>query len=590
MKNFLIYTLATITGLILASFLFFFVMIASLSVMVASGDKPASIKENSILVLKGGTAVPDRGDQNPFAGFDPLSMTFTPATGLNEILSNLRKATVDDKIKGILIENGLMQSGWATTEEIRDAIIKFREESGKFVIAYSEFMLPQDGYYLSSAADRIYVSPGTIIDFKGLSGEIMFYKNALEKLGVEVQVTRHGKFKGAVEPYMLDKLSNENREQINHYIGSIWKHVVLKISESRMIPEATLNVLADELTGYQTDMAAERGLIDGILFRDQLNDTLKILSGLTTDDKITLVPMTKYTKVPSKEKITVSKNRISVIYASGTIVMGEGSGTSIGGNSYAEIIRGERLDTNVKAIVLRVNSPGGSAAASDLIWREVALASEVKPVVVSMGNYAASGGYYISAPATKIISGPTTISGSIGVFGLLPNAGGLLEKKIGITTETVNTNKHSDFPSLFRSMGSYEKEVMQLSIEKVYSDFVTKVSEGRDLSFEYVDSIGQGRVWSGQSAMAIGLADATGGLRDAVKEAAELAGIEDYSLRELPVAEDPYKKLIEQLSGEVKMKLIKNELGSFFEVYKDLSDLKNGSGIQARLPYSIDIR
>jgi protease-4 len=589
MKNFLIYTLATITGLIIASILFFFVMLTSISVMIASGNKPAAITANSILVLKAGTPIPDRGDSSPFAGIDLINMSFSPVTGLNEILNNLKKAASDDKIKGVLIENGLLPSGWATTEEIRNALLRFREESGKFVISYSDYVLQQEGYYLSTAADKIYIGPGSMVDFKGLSGEVMFYKKALEKLGVEVQVTRHGKFKGAVEPYILDKLSDENRTQIEDYVGSIWDHTVRMMSVSRNTSEEKLNLLADNLAGNISTTALENGLVDGLLFKDELIDTLKILSGLTTDDKITFVPMAKYSKVPDLKKPLPGKNRISVIYASGTIVMGKGNDYNIGGNRYADIIRKERLDTAVKAIVLRVNSPGGNATASDLIWRELELAAGVKPVIVSMGNYAASGGYYISAPATKIYSGPTTVSGSIGVFGLLPNAGKLMEQKLGITTETVNTNKYSDFPSVFRPMSVYEKEVMQLSIEKIYDDFVGKVASGRSMTFGSVDNIGQGRVWSGTSGQKIGLIDELGGLNDAIKGAAELAVIDSWAIRELPVIEDPYTKILSQLGADLRLMMLKKELGESLRFYNELKEIREMTGIQTRLPYFIVI-
>ncbi len=590
MKNFLIYTLATITGIIIASILLFFIMLGSISVMVASGEKPATISDNSILVLKAGVPVPDRSDPNPFAGFDVINMTFSPATGLNDILQNLRKATLDPKIKGILIENGLLPSGWATTEEIRNAILKFREESGKFVISYSDYVLLQEGYYLSTAADKIFISPSSMIDFKGLSGEVVFYKKALEKLGIEVQVMRHGKFKGAVEPFILDEMSKENREQIKDYVGSIWSHIVKMISESRGISEEGLNKLADKLAGYMASDALDNRLVDGLLFYDALLDTLKLRAGLTSDKKLSLVSMSKYTKVPDPNRTLTVKNRIAVIYASGTIVRGKGNEYNIGGNQYAEVIRKERKDSTVKAIVIRVNSPGGDAVASDNIWREIDLAAKEKPVVISMGNYAASGGYFISAAATKIYADPTTISGSIGVFGRLPNAEKLMEQKLGISIETVNTNAYSDFPSIYRPMSSYEKEIMQLSIERIYSDFVSKVASGRNMSEAAVDSIGQGRVWSGTSAIKIGLVDEIGGLRDAVKGAAELAGLETYSIRELPVVEDPYTKLLNQLTGEIKMNLLRKEFGESLKIINELAEIRNLSGIQARLPYFIEIR
>lgn len=588
MKNFLKYTLATITGIIITSILFFIVMIAGISALVAKGDKTVSISDNSILVLKAGIPIPDRGDQNPLSGIDLFNMTFTPAPGLNEILHNIKKASTDNKIKGILIENGLLPSGWATTEEIRNALEKFRKD-GKFVISYSDFILTQECYYLSTAADKIYINPGSMVDFKGLSSEVMFYKKALEKIGIEVQVIRHGKFKGAVEPFILDKLSEENKAQIKDYAGSIWNHVIEDISQSRGISAEQLNKLADNLDGNIASKALEAKLVDGLMFRDALIDTLKSLSGISEDKDLNLVPMTKYRNVPDPNRTISAKNRIAVIYASGTIVMGKGTDNNIGGNYYADVIRKQRRDTSVKAIVLRVNSPGGNAIASDIMWRELELAAKEKPVVVSMGNYAASGGYFISAPATKIYANPTTISGSIGVFGLIPNAGKLLEQKLGLSTEIVNTNKNSDFPSIYRSMNVYEKEIMQLSIEKVYSDFVSKVASGRKMTTESVDNIGQGRVWSGTSSKKVGLVDEIGGLESAIKGAADLAGIDKYSVRELPVIEDPYTRILTQLGGEMRMNFLRKELGESVKFYNMIQEIKELSGIQARLPYFIEI-
>lgn len=588
MKNFLKYTLATITGIIITSILFFIVLLASISALVASGDKPASISENSILVLKAGVEIPDRGNENPLAGMDLFNFTFAPSPGLNEILQNIEKAETDNKIKGILVENGLLPSGWATTGEIREALGKFRK-SGKFVISYSDYVLTQECYYLSTAADKIYINPGSMVDFKGLSSEVMFYKKALEKMGVEVQVTRHGKFKGAVEPFILDKLSEENKAQIKDYAGSIWTSVTEAIAESRNIPLIKLNLLADSLTGNSASGALRTNLVDGLMYRDELIDTLKNLSGIIKDKDLNLVSMTKYSKVPDTKKNISVKNRIAVIYASGNIVTGKGNEGNIGGNHYAEVIRKARLDSTVKAIVLRVNSPGGVAIAADIMWREIELATKIKPVVISMGNYAASGGYFISAPATKIYANPTTISGSIGVFGLIPNAGKLLEQKLGLTTEIVSTNKNSDFPSIYRPMNTYEKEVMQMSIENIYSDFVSKVASGRKMTAEAVDNIGQGRVWSGSKAKTIGLVDEIGGLNTAIKGAAELAGLDTWSIRELPTIEDPYTRLLTELGGEIRINILKKELGESVRYYNMIQEIRELSGIQARLPYFIEI-
>ena len=588
MKNFLLYTLATITGIIIASILLFIVTITSLGVIVASGNKPVTLSNNTILILKAGVPIPDKGNPNPWSGFDFTNMSFTPTAGLNDILHNIKKAAVDKKISGILIENGLFSSGWATTEELRNALTKFRE-SGKFVVSYSDYVLTQEAYYLSTAADKIYLNPGAMIDFKGLSGEVMFYKKALDKIGVDVQVVRHGKFKGAVEPFILDEMSKENKEQIKDYVGSIWKQVVSDISESRKIPVDQVNKLADNLVANNTKDALQNKLIDGIMYRDALIDTLKSLSGISKKKDLNYISMSKYNKIPDPNRVFSSENKIAVIYAEGTIVMGKGNEKNIGGNYYAEIVRDQRLDSNIKAIVLRVNSPGGSATASDIMWRELNLAAKVKPVIVSMGNYAASGGYFISAPGTKIYASPVTVSGSIGVFGMIPNLGKLFKDKLGITTETVNTNSNSDFPSLFRPMNSLEQKVMQKNIESIYSDFVSKVSEGRKMRTGSVDSIGQGRVWSGRRAKELGLIDEMGGLEDAVKGAAELAKIDKYSIREFPVIEDPYSKIISGLTGEIKMGILEKEFGEYARYYSEIRELAALSGIQARLPYFIEI-
>jgi protease-4 len=588
MKSFLKFTLATITGIIISTILFFVVMLAGFSALVSSGDKPVSISNNSVLVLKAGVPIPDRGDLNPLSGLDLVNFTITSVSGLNEILNSIEKATTDDKIKGILIENGLQSSGWATTEEIREALLKFKEH-GKFVISYSDYVLTQECYYLATVANKIYVNPGSMVEFKGLSSDVMFYRKALEKIGVEVQVTRHGKFKGAVEPFILDKLSDENRTQIKAYEASLWNQVIEDISKSRNIPAEQLNRIADNMDGNIAAKALEVNLIDGLMYRDQLTDTLKSLAGVKKDKELNLVSMNKYNKVPNTKTNFSSGNKIAVVYASGTIVTEKGNETNIGGNYYAEVIRKARLDSTVRAIVLRVNSPGGSATASDIIWRELDLAAKVKPVVISMGNYAASGGYFISAPGTKIYADPMTISGSIGVFGLIPNAGKLLEEKLGLTTETVNTNKNSDFPSIIRPMNKYEKELMQLSIENIYSDFVNKVAAGRKMSSSSIDSIGQGRVWSGTSALKIGLVDELGGLNEAIKGAAKLADIANYSIRELPAYEDPYLRIISQLSGDVRVNILKKELGESVKFYNMVRELKDISGIQARLPYFIEI-
>ncbi len=564
-------------------------MLSVVSGMAAAGKKAVTIPEKSVLVIKTGAMITDRTQSNPLAMFDPLTRSFTNTPGLNDLLKNLRKAADDKNVSGILIETGTMPSGWATADELRTALEEFRK-SGKFVYSYAEYIMMQDGYFISTAADAIWINPTAMLDFKGLAAEVTFYKNALEKLGVEVQVIRHGKFKGAVEPYMLDKLSDENRLQISAYMGSIWKHVAGVISEARGVPVERVMSLADSLAGYAPEMMTAAGLIDGPLYRDQLEDSIRTAADIEEGKKISYVSMSKYSKVTVKQSTKPARSKIAVLFAEGSIVNGEGDDTNIGGSRYAAEMRKLRLDTTVKAVVFRVNSRGGSVIASDMIWREVELTSKVKPVVVSMGNYAASGGYYISAPAGKIMASPVTVTGSIGVFGLIPNAGELLDKKLGISSDIVRTNAHSDFPSLTRPLNAFERETMQANIERTYSNFTGLVAAGRGMRQTAVDSIGQGRVWSGSDAAGLGLVDTFGGLEDAVKEAAVLAGLEEYRVIEKPEAVDFYTKLLKQMTEEMRTRAIRNELGEVSRYYFDLREIISSGGILATMPYYIEIR
>jgi protease-4 len=589
MKTFLKMLLAVIAGLIITSILFFVIMLSAISGIAAAGSKSVDIPEKSVLVIKTGAMIPDRSQSNPFSMIDPVTMTFTQTPGLNEILKNLRKAAEDENISGILLETGTMPSGWATADEIRTALEEFRK-SGKFIYSYADYMLMQEGYFISTAADAIWINPTAMVDFKGLAAEVTFYKEALAKLGVEVQVIRHGKFKGAVEPYILDKLSDENRLQISAYVGSIWNHVVNVISENRGLPVERVMSLADSLAGYDAGLMTAAGLIDGTLYRDQLIDSIRKAAGIAEDKDISYVSMSKYSKVPVKHETKTGKDKIAVLFAEGSIVMGEGDDTNIGGNRYADEMRKLRLDSSVKAVVFRVNSRGGNAIASDLIWREVELTEKVKPVVVSMGNYAASGGYYIAAAADKIMASPVTVTGSIGVFGLIPNAEVLLKNKLGIGSDIVRTNAHSDSPSLTRPLNDFERATLQANVERTYSNFTGVVAAGRDMTQTAVDSIGQGRVWSGSDAAGIGLVDAFGGLTDAISEAASLAGLEEYRVMEKPDATDFYTKFLKQMTGEMRANAIRKELGEVSRYYFDLKEIISSGGVQAAMPYYLDIR
>lgn len=588
MKTFLKMLLAVIAGFIITSILLFVIMLSVLSGMAAAGKKAVDIPEKSVLVMKTGAMIPDRTTSNPLAMLDPVTRSFTQTPGLNEILRDLRKAAEDENIKGILIDNGTMPSGWATADEIRTALEEFKE-SGKFIYSYSDYIMMQESYFISSAADAIWLSPASTFNFNGLASEVTFYRDALEKIGVEVQVIRHGKFKGAVEPYMLDHLSDENRAQISEYIGSIWGHVVKTISEARGLPVEKIKQLADSLAGYDLARMKGAGMIDGTLYRDQLEDSIRVAAGIDEGDKINYVSMSKYSKVPAKHSSVTGRKKIAVLFAEGNIVMGEGDDTNIGGNRYVDELRKLRLDTTVKAVVFRVNSRGGNAIASDLIWREVELTAQAKPVIVSMGNYAASGGYYISAAANKIMASPVTLTGSIGVYGLIPNAQVFLDKKIGITSDVVRTNSHSDAPSLTRPLNAFEREAMQANIERTYSTFTGIVASGRGMRQTAVDSIGQGHVWSGADAIEIGLVDTFGGLNDAIAEAASMTGLESYRVIERPEATDFYTKLLKEMTGMVRANAIRRELGEASRYYFELKEIISSAGVQAIMPYYLEI-
>ncbi len=589
MKDFTKYMLATITGIFASAIILiilFFMMIGS---MVAKSSKEVVVKDNTILHLKLEQQIVDRGSKNPIENFDYMSFKATPQLGLNDILKAIDNAANDERIRGIYIESSTVGSGAATLEEIRLALEKFKE-SGKFIISYNEGY-SQKGYYLASVSDKILLNPEGAMEWYGMRSEVMFYKEALKKLGVEMQIIRHGKFKSAVEPFMYDKMSPENREQILTYIGSIWNHWVENISASRNISVEELNKLADNLSIRNAKTAVEFGLIDSLVYKDQVIDLLKGLTDTKLSKDINSISLAQYAKVnlPQKKGKGFVKDKIAVVYASGEIVMGDNSESSIAGEHFARTLREARRDSSVKAIVLRVNSPGGSALASELIWREMTLAREVKPVIVSMGDVAASGGYYIAAPADYIVANPTTITGSIGVFGTIPNVKEALNKKLGITVDVAKTNKHADISTIYRPLTAEERAMIQLGVEEVYTTFIGHVAEGRNMTTEQVDEIGQGRVWSGINAIGINLIDEFGGLQRAIDIAAERAGLEDYRISELPKQKDPFETLLKQFSGEVKAGILQKELGDTYEHITRIKNIATQRGTMARIPYDVEL-
>lgn len=585
--------MGTLVGVIVTTVIIFLILIgiiiSSVSQMSVQNNKTVSVKQNSILHVKFDEAIPERSSNNPLGNFDFGSNFGKMPIGLNDILSNIEKAKDDDKIKGIYLDIASIPAGIATVEEIRKALLDFKT-SKKFLIAYSEGY-SQGAYYLASVADKIYLNPEGMVDFKGLSRQVMFYKSLLSKLEIEMQIFRHGKFKSATEPFFLDKMSKENREQTSSYVNSIWNYVVEGISKQRNISVDELNRYADNMLITDAESALQYKLIDQVVYKDEMLDILKELSGAQSAQKINYVEMRKYTNAPKTNNDASTKDKIAVVYASGSIEGGDGDDETIGSEEISKAIREARLDSNVKAIVLRVNSPGGSALASDVIWREMVLAKKVKPIVVSMGDVAASGGYYIACAADAILAHPNTVTGSIGVFGVFPNMKKLFENKFGITIDTLNTNKHSDILSPFRPVAKEEGEVIQKWIEDVYTDFIGKVAAGRNMSTAQVDSIGQGRVWSGIDAKRIGLIDEFGGIKDAISLAAKKAELSEYNILELPKQKEPFEEIMSTLFDQEAMMetKLKKEFGTGYENFQQMKNSMKHKGVQMRLPYDVVI-
>jgi protease-4 len=582
---------ASLLAIIVASFFFVFVLVSIITAVTSFSDKTISIKDKSLLLLKLDNKIVERKTNNPLEDIDFPGLKSSPTTGINQVLNCLEKAKGDSRIKGVYLELSDIHAGYATVEEIRNALIDFKS-SGKFIYAYSDDVT-QKAYYLATVADSVVMNPMGTFDFRGLNAENVFFKKALDKYGVEMQVIRgrNNKFKSAVEPFLFDKMSDANREQTNVYLRSMWNHVLQGISKERKLTPEKLNAAADEVMTYQSPQKAlEYGFFDNLKYKDQVLSDFRKLTGLGVNDEIPVITVNEYYKVVSPaEAKSATHNRIAVVYAEGEIDSEGGLGQEIDSKEVSKGIREARLDSTVKAIVLRVNSPGGSAFGSEVIWREVTLAEKVKPVIVSMGDYAASGGYYISCAADAIVAQPTTLTGSIGVFGLIPNLSGLLTNKIGITFDNVTTNDHSDMPTTLRKMTPFEMTLMQNHVENIYRTFVTHVADGRKKAFSAVDSIGQGRVWTGLNGQEIGLVDKIGGLNDALKLAAQKANVTQYKIKELPKLKDTFEELIKKFSTDVQMKVLEFRLGDSYKIYEEFTREVNRKGIYARMENEVEI-
>jgi protease-4 len=588
MKQFFKFMFASMLGFILTLVILFFLFLAMVASFIAMADSDTvEIQDKTVLHIQLDKPVYDRAPKNPMNFFNPEGFDLEIPPGLDVIMKNLEKAKTDNRISGIYLDLSQVPSGIAIVEELRNALIDFKT-SGKFIIAYGE-MYSQLAYYVATAADKVYLNPDGMIDFKGLAAESMFFKGTLEKLDIDIQVIRHGKYKSAAEMFMLDKLSEFNREQLQAYIDDVWFQMLQDIASTRGLSLESLEASADKLDGMLASKALETKLVDGLYYKDQLLAELRQILGISEKDEINTITLAKYTNVDDPVEQKYSRDRIAVIYALGSIGDGKGDDLTIGSQRISKAIRDARTNDKVKAIVMRVNSPGGSALASEVIRREVELAAAEKPFVVSMSDLAASGGYWISCTADKIVADPMTLTGSIGVFGIFPNFGNFFDNKLGITFDITKTNENSDFPNITRPLPEYQAKVIEREIEHIYGKFIGLVSEGRNIPVAQVDSLGQGRIWSAVDAKNAGLVDELGGLNRSIELAAEIAGITEYSISSLPEQKDPWQEILDQLTGEARANVMKAELGEFYSYYRYLSELKQMNGIQARLPFNVNV-
>jgi len=584
--KFLSNVIATVVGLFVFLMLFFFGIIFIAALFGGDTDGEA-LKDNSVIELN------LKDVKFDYAGKykDPWMSFFSEEKniGLTDVINAIDVASIDDNIKGISILNNNSALGMAQSKDLRNALENFKK-SGKFVMAYAN-SYSQKEYYLNSVANSIYLNPVGELDFKGLSSEIMFFKDLQEKTGVKMEVLRHGKYKSAVEPFLDNKMSEANREQTSELLQSIWNSVCLEISKSRSISVSQLNEIANGLLARTPEMAKQQKLIDQIAYEDVYHNDIKKALKVNADKDYNKISISDYTnKMIRTSIVTESDDKIAIIYAQGEIQSGEGDVNTIGEGSMRRSLQEARKDKKVKAIVLRIDSPGGNALTSDLIWREVELTKKVKPVVVSMGNYAASGGYYIACNANTIFAQKNTITGSIGVFGILPNFSELT-KKVGINVERVNTNQNAANYSPFVPIDENFKAVTLEGIEHIYKTFVSHVAEGRKMNFAAVDSIAQGRVWSGSEALKIGLVDKIGGLNAAIVEAARLSKTQNYSTKNYPEYEKDFNDVLSRFPfASSKQNIIKEEIGvENYQLLQQVKKFQSRKGVQAILPFEISI-
>ena len=588
MKDFLKFTLATVTGIVISSVVLFFISILVVFRMVSSSESETQVRKNSVMMLDLNGTLAERSQENPL---DLIMKDDYKTYGLDDILSSIKKAKENEDIKGIYIQATSLGAGFASLEEIRNALKDFKE-SGKFVVAYGD-AYTQGLYYLSSVADKVLLNPQGMLEWRGLAATPMFFKDLLEKVGVEMQVFKVGTYKSAVEPFISTEMSAANREQINVYLSSIWGQITSAVAESRNLSVEALNKEADRmLMFYPAEESVKNGLVDTLIYKNDVRDYLKNLAGIDKDDNMPILGIQDMINVKKNVPRDKSGNVIAVYYAYGEIDGGSSASTDEGINSEKVIkdLRKLKDNENVKAVVLRVNSPGGSAYGSEQIWYAVNQLKKEKPVIVSMGDYAASGGYYISCNADTIVAEPTTLTGSIGIFGMMPNAKGLTEK-LGVSFDVVKTNPYADFGNLTRPMNDGEKGLMQMYVNNGYELFLTRCSDGRGISMEELDKIAQGRVWTGSTAKELGLVDELGGLDKALEIAIAKAGVDAYTVMSYPKKEGFLESLMNTNPGNyIKGRMLNGKISDMYRQFSIIENFDKIDRIQARVPFELNIQ
>jgi protease-4 len=586
MKDFIKFTFASMLGVVLAGIIFTILSIVTMVGMLASSDTETVVKENSIFKLELNGVLSERAQENPLQSL--IGEDFEEY-GLDDILTSIKKAKENENIKGIYLETAMMEASFASLEEIRNALKDFKE-SGKFIVAYAD-QYTQGMYYLASVADKVIVNPQGSIMWHGLASQAIFYKDLLEKVGVEMQIFKVGTYKSAVEPFIATEMSDANREQVSAFLNSIWGRLLEDISASRDIPADVLNKYADDYMDLkQAEEYITCGLADTLLYKDGVLNYLKEMTGREADESLRTLSLADMKNVKRNTPLDKSGNIIAVYYAFGGIDDNTSTDEGINSEKVIKDLRKLREDETIKAVVLRVNSPGGSAYGSEQIWREVVMLKNEKPVIVSMGDYAASGGYYISCAADSIVADPTTLTGSIGIFGMFPNMENLLTDKLGVHFDMVKTNKFADMGSINRPFNADEKAIMQKYINNGYELFVKRCADGRGMTVEAIKKIAEGRVWTGAKAKELGLVDELGGLDRALEIAAQKADIEAYSVINYPNEENAFAALLNKSKNNYINEKMAETLGKNYNYILFINNLKEADRIQARMPFDLRIQ